>query len=124
MTKEEVAADRAYAGDDQKESYEIGREGDDEENRWPDMYDEQGAEFREIMLDFFEQCKKLHAVVMRSIALGMGLNESYFNGYLGKGDKTLRLLHYPPLAKKEFQAGRMRAGAHSDDGTVTFLFQD
>lgn len=124
MTKEEVATDRADDGDDQKESYEIGREGDDEDNRWPDMYDEQGVEFREIMVDFFEQCQNLHVVVMRGIALAMGLNESYFDDYVGKGDNTLRLLHYPPLAKQEFQAGRMRAGAHSDYGSITFLFQD
>lgn len=124
ITKEEVAADRAYGGEDLKESYEIGRDDDDEENRWPDRFDEQGVEFRKIMLDFFDQCKELHVVVMRGIALGMGLDEGYFDDYLSKGDNTLRLLHYPPVAKKEFQAGRVRAGAHSDYGSVTFLFQD
>lgn len=125
MTKEEVAADRAYGGEDLKESYDIGRDDDDDDhNPWPDRYDEQGVEFREIMLDFFNRCQQLHTAVMRGIALGMGFDEGYFDGYVGKGDNTLRLLHYPPVAKKEFKAGRVRAGAHTDFGSVTFLFQD
>lgn len=124
VTKEEVDVDRASGGDDLKESYEIGRDDDDEENLWPDKYDEQGADFRETMLDFFDQCKALHVVVMRGIALGLGFDEGYFDDYVGKGDNTLRLLHYPPVAKKDFKAGRVRAGEHSDYGTVTFLFQD
>ncbi|MCJ1426003.1 hypothetical protein MMC29_003905, partial [Sticta canariensis] len=123
-TKEQVDVDRASGGDDLKESYEIGRDDDDEENLWPDKYDEQGADFRETMLDFFDQCKALHVVVMRGIALGLGFDEGYFDGYVSKGDNTLRLLHYPPVAKKDFKAGRVRAGEHSDYGTVTFLFQD
>lgn len=61
---------------------------------------------------------------MRGIALGMGLEETFFDDYVRKGDNTLRLLHYPPVAKDAFKAGRERAGAHSDYGTVTFLFQD
>lgn len=123
-TKEEVDIVRASQGDDLKESYDIGRDDDDEENRWPDNDDVQGVEFREIMLDFFDRCRELHVVVMRGIALGMGLDEGYFDGYVGKGDNTLRLLHYPPVAKKEFKAGRERAGEHSDFGSITFLFQD
>lgn len=124
MTKEEVATDRAYGGDDLKETFDIGRDDDDEDNRWPDKHDEQGAEFRAIMLDFFERCRELHVAVMRGIALGLGYDEDYFDRYVDKGDNTLRLLHYPPAAKKEFKAGRVRAGAHTDFGTITFLFQD
>ncbi len=124
MTKEDVEADRAGGGEDLKESFEIGHEGDEEKNQWPDKFDADGAEFSEVMKDFFEKCRELHAVVMRAIGLGMGLEEGFFDGYVGRGDNTLRLLHYPPVAKKEFKAGRVRAGAHTDYGSVTFLFQD
>lgn len=112
-----------------KESFEIGRDDDEFENLWPDKNNHEsggggGDEFRVTMKEFFDCCRELHRVVMRGIALGMGLEESFFEGYVRKGDNTLRLLHYPPIAKDTFKAGRERAGAHTDYGSVTFLFQD
>lgn len=124
MTKGEVAADRAGGGEDLKESFEIGRECDQYENPWPDKFDAEGVDFTATMKEFFNHCRELHRVVMRGIALGLGLDESFFDGYVRKGDNTLRLLHYPPVAKDAFKAGRERAGAHTDYGSVTFLFQD
>lgn len=116
-----------------KESFEIGREGDDKfENVWPRDSNYKlgggdggwGDQFRVTMMEFFDCCRELHRVVMRAIALGMGLEESFFEGYLRRGDNNLRLLHYPPVAKDAFKTGRERAGAHTDYGSVTFLFQD
>lgn len=131
-TGEEVQRDRAEGGEDMKESFEIGREGEEGyENRWvggeggsdgDEGFD--GEEFREVMQEFFERGKELHAVVMRGIALALGLERDFFEGFLRKGDNTLRLLHYPPLGPGAFKNGRVRAGTHSDYGSVTFLFQD
>lgn len=126
MTKEEVAEERERGGEDLKESFEIGREFEEgHENRWPDKLDVEGAEFKLTMLGFFERCKEVHAVLMRGIALGMGLDAGFFEDYVTTGDNTLRLLHYPPVAPGGFESGkRVRAGAHSDYGSVTLLFQD
>lgn len=119
-----MAADRAGGGEDLKESFEIGREGDEYENLWPDRVEAEGVDFAVTMKEFFLHCRELHRIVMRGIALGMGLEETFFDDYVRKGDNTLRLLHYPPVAKDAFKAGRERAGAHTDYGSVTFLFQD
>lgn len=120
-----MAADREGAGEDLKESLEIGREGDDEyENLWPDRVEAEGVDFTLTMKEFFLHCQELYRIVMRGIALGMGLEDTFFDDYVRKGDNTLRLLHYPPVAKNAFKAGRERAGAHTDYGSVTFLFQD
>ena len=126
MTKAEVANEREHGGEDLKESFEIGREFEGaHENRWPDKLDFEGAEFKLTMLGFFERCKEVHAVLMRGIALGMGLDANFFEDYVTTGDNTLRLLHYPPVAPGGFESGkRVRAGAHSDYGSVTLLFQD
>jgi isopenicillin N synthase-like dioxygenase len=112
---------------DLKESMEIGRDGiEGLPNQWPDHLDEEGKEFTKIMKEFFTTCKHLHTQVMRAVALGMGLPEHFFDEFTSGGDNTLRLLHYPSVPKSIFKtnAGQVRAGEHSDYGSVTFLFQD
>lgn len=111
---------------DMKESLEIGREGDPAyPNHWPEEAGELVG-FKSTMLDFHNKCKNLHTEVMRAIAVGMGLDEQFFDGYTDAGDNTLRLLHYPEARKDIFtiNPGQVRAGAHSDYGSITLLFQD
>jgi len=125
IDKADVEALKAQAPD-LKESFEIGREGEkDHPNNWPTS-DEAAKAFKEFMLDFFAQCKDLHVEVMRAIAVGMGLSENFFDGYTDEGDNTLRLLHYPSVPKSVFKANKfqVRAGEHTDYGSITLLFQD
>jgi len=122
MSKDEVQQDRGAAGgEDQKESFEIGREG---EKGYPNHWPQDDKEFRDVMQDFFEQCRQLHAVVMKGIAIGLGLEAEFFADYVKQGDNTLRLLHYPGVPADAFAHGRVRAGLHSDYGSITLLFQD
>jgi isopenicillin N synthase-like dioxygenase len=122
------------ASPDIKESFEIGRDdAPGHPNLWPT---EQAAPasgthrlvgFRTTMSDFFEQCKALHVEVMRAIAVGMGLDdERFFDGFVDVGDNTLRLLHYPAVDRRVFATNpcQVRAGEHSDYGSITLLFQD
>ncbi|OAL49013.1 thymine dioxygenase [Pyrenochaeta sp. DS3sAY3a] len=113
---------------DLKESLEIGRDDQPETpNMWPSG-DAEAAEFKTEMLAFFQTCKSLHMQVMRAIALGMGIEESWFDGFTDQGDNTLRLLHYPGVSKSIFKREdgqlQVRAGEHSDYGSITLLFQD
>lgn len=106
------------AAPDLKESLEIGREGEPgHPNRWPAEENREAAlgGFKRDMLDFFEECKLMHMEVMRAIAVGMGLDEGFFDGHLNLGDNTLRLLHYPAVDTKVFKVNpnAVRAGAHS-----------
>lgn len=126
LSKEEVEKLRDAAGPDLKESFEIGRDGvPGHPNMWPTS-DEKAQEFKSVMLDFFDQCKELHMEVMRAIAVGMGLEISFFDEYTNGGDNTLRLLHYPAAKKSLFKDNKLqvRAGEHSDYGSITLLFQD
>lgn len=114
------------AAPDIKESLEIGRDTDaDHPNQWPAEEGELVG-FRSTMLDFFGQCKDLHTEVMHAIALGMGIDPRFFDSYVDVGDNTLRLLHYPAVRRDVFQInpGQVRAGEHSDYGSITLLFQD
>ena len=78
---------------------------------------------------------------MRSIALGLGIEESYFDDKNHEQYHNLRLLSYPSIKSEIIRKdGQSRAGAHSggpyyhhikamsdnsiDYGTLTLLFQD
>ncbi|KAI0268183.1 Clavaminate synthase-like protein [Gloeopeniophorella convolvens] len=119
----EIAELRSKAPDT-KESMEIGRDWDKTwKNQWPQESDAPG--FKQTMLSFFQTCHELHTIVMRSIAVGLDLDELFFEDKINEQYHNLRLLSYPSiktsLLKKDGQA---RAGAHSDYGTLTLLFQD
>ncbi|KAF2670300.1 Clavaminate synthase-like protein [Microthyrium microscopicum] len=114
---------------DLKESLEIGR---DDEPQFPNMWPPQEGEsqwpteFRKETMGFFEQCKEMHRLVMSSIAVGLGIGETWFDGFTSDGDNTLRLLHYPAVSREVFEknVGQVRAGEHTDYGSMTLLFQD
>ncbi|OTA25378.1 hypothetical protein BTJ68_12549 [Hortaea werneckii EXF-2000] len=123
----EIEAKRAEEGADLKESFEIGREGEPKHpNHWPDQFDDDGKIFKERMLEFHDRCRKLHMRVMQAIAVGLGIDEDWFDSYCDGGDNTLRLLHYPAVKSTVFEQNKntVRAGAHTDYGSITLLFQD
>ncbi|KXN89520.1 1-aminocyclopropane-1-carboxylate oxidase [Leucoagaricus sp. SymC.cos] len=119
----EIAALRAKAPDF-KESMEIGRDWDSEwKNMWPREVDAPG--FKQTMLEFYQTCHNLHVDVMRSIAFGLNLEERFFDDKINEQCHNLRLLSYPPVKRVILEGeGQARAGAHSDYGTLTLLFQD
>ncbi|KAJ7597288.1 hypothetical protein C8J56DRAFT_919687 [Mycena floridula] len=119
----EIAALRARAPDF-KETMEIGRDWDSAwENQWPQETDCQG--FKETMLKFYATCHELHTHVMRSIALGLDLGEEFFDDKVNQQSHNLRLLSYAAIKRSLLNGeGQARAGAHSDYGTITLLFQD
>lgn len=120
---DEIMALRARAPDF-KESMEIGRDWDSErKNMWPREADV--PSFKQTMLNFFQTCHNLHVDVMRSIALGLGLGEHFFDDKINDQCHNLRLLSYPPVKRTILEGeGQARAGAHSDYGMLTLLFQD
>ncbi len=83
---------------------------------WPD------TDFRDLLLEFFQDCMQAAYRVLRVFAVDLGLPRDYFVDVHSGESCSLRLLHYPPLfAEREGQLG---AGAHTDYGMITLLFQD
>lgn len=61
-----------------------------------------------------QTCHELHVSVMRSIALGLGIEESYFDDKIQEQYHNLRLLSYPSITSDIIRKdGQSRAGAHS-----------
>lgn len=81
--------------------------------------------FREAVLDFRQAATDTASQLMRAIALALGLPEGYFEPFYHRSDSTptVRLLHYPPLRGTP-APGQLRAGAHTDFGGISLLFQD
>jgi isopenicillin N synthase-like dioxygenase len=115
---------------DLKEAYNIGLEvaADDLElragvpfrglNLWPDL-----PEWRQNMLDYYQQCWELGMTLHRAFAIDLGLPEAYFAPLFDRPMATLRLLRYPPQIENP-APGQIGAGTHTDYGNVTILAVD
>lgn len=88
-------------------------------NRWPE-----GQEgFRAVITEFFAVCAAGADRILRAFAIALSMPEAFIVEKHASRNYTLRLLHYPPLATPP-KPRQIRAGAHSDYGTLTLLFQD
>ncbi|MEO0406556.1 MAG: 2-oxoglutarate and iron-dependent oxygenase domain-containing protein [Cyanobacteria bacterium P01_A01_bin.135] len=116
---------------DLKEAFNLGKERSPAElaaqpndpsvqpNRWPEAL----PSFRPTMMDIYDHFAATVYDILRAFALALDLPEDYFCDRHQSPWFTLRLLHYPPL-QQTAQPGQLRAGAHSDYGTLTLLVQD
>lgn len=114
---------------DLKEAFNMGKEVTPAEakatgaelvlNRWP----EGQAEFQATITEFFAVCTAGADRILRAFAIALAMPEEFIVKKHASRHYTLRLLHYPSLATPP-KPGQIRAGAHSDYGTLTLLFQD
>jgi isopenicillin N synthase-like dioxygenase len=88
-------------------------------NVWPESL----PAFREAVVAFHAAAMASGDQLMRAIAVALGLPEAYFEPFYDHCDPTVRLLHYPPLPATP-APGQIRAGAHTDFGGLSLLFQD
>ncbi|MCC5608790.1 isopenicillin N synthase family oxygenase [Nostoc sp. CHAB 5834] len=75
------------------------------------------------ILAFYNSCTELANTVLQAYALALELPEDFFITRHNQQNHTLRLLHYPPLQTPP-KLGQVRAGEHSDYGSITLLLQD
>lgn len=86
-------------------------------DRWPD------ARFATRMKAFYTQCLQASFRLMRVLAAALNVPPEFFVQHHSGENVTLRLLHYPAVAADSLQAGQLGAGAHTDYGLLTLLFQ-
>lgn len=58
------------------------------------------------------------------MAVGLELPPAYFSPFVDRHTSALRALRYPALGGRAPDRGQLRAGAHTDYGTLTILRQD
>ena len=86
----------------------------------PNLWPERPAELRETWTAYYRTMGSLAASLMRIFALALGLPEGFFDARIDKHISRLRVRNYP--AQRVAPApGQIRAGAHSDYGSLTIL---
>ena len=89
-----------------------------EASRWP------SPAFRALMMAFYDDVFDGARRLQTLLARGLGAPDDFFSACHSGENVTLRLLHYPPQQSGGLDAGQLGAGAHTDYGLLTLLFQD
>jgi isopenicillin N synthase-like dioxygenase len=89
------------------------------ENIWP----RRPAAYREVFTEYYTAFESLAAATMRLFALGLGLDEHHFDDKIDHHFNTCPVNHYP-VVPGDPKPGQLRAGAHSDFGSLTMLAFD
>ncbi len=115
---------------DLKEYYHFGRE------IWPDqpyftsaegqryfirnLWPEQPTGFREAADRYYREMERLVLALMRIAALGLGVDEHFFDDKIDRHITAMRLNFYPEQTEAP-KPGQLRAGEHTDYGAFTIL---
>jgi len=75
--------------------------------------------FNAVGKETYAMLEKTAKYVLRSLALHLDLEETYFDHYIHNGNSILRPIHYPPISKEPKNA--VRAAAHGDINLITLL---
>jgi len=89
----------------------------------PTLWPSKPPELKALGIAYFRAMEKLSAQLMRIFALALDLPEYFFDDKIDKHISNLRILHYPNQPD-EPEKGQLRAGAHSDYGSLTIVRQE
>jgi isopenicillin N synthase-like dioxygenase len=118
---------------DLQEAFAFGPEGAAESTRRmsegaaamlaPNLWPDRPAGFKHLLTEYYRSMSDLGARMMRLMAQALALDQDFFADKFAHESSIARLIRYPALAAAPL-AGQLRAGAHSDYGTVTFVRGD
>ncbi len=90
------------------------------QNRWPTSLPDMAPAFE----SYYRAMARLAERVLSLMAIGLEMPAGFFSSFVDHHTSALRALHYPDLGTISPEPGQLRAGAHSDYGTLTLLRQD
>jgi len=115
---------------DLKEYYHFGRETWPDEPYFsgaegqryfiPNIWPERPAGFRETARRYYAEMERISLVLMRLAALGLGVDEHFFDDKIDRHITAMRLNFYPAQTEAPLP-GQLRAGEHTDYGNFTIL---
>ncbi|MFM7426246.1 MAG: isopenicillin N synthase family dioxygenase [Elainella sp.] len=115
---------------DYKEAFNLGAATLNGRSPWPEAPEPSRAEifrseiFRSTLASFYQSCiQQIAHPLLQAVALALDLPERFLVER-HQQNFCLRLLHYPTLPPSAETADPLRAGAHTDYGSLTLLFQE
>jgi isopenicillin N synthase-like dioxygenase len=78
---------------------------------------------RSVWTDYYREMERLASDLMRIFAVALDLREHFFADKLDRHVSVLRALNYPDQHSSP-APGQLRAGEHTDFGSLTILLQD
>lgn len=108
---------------DLKEFWHFGQEVTDNDpikNEYPaNVLCEEEPEFNQVGMQAYRSLENTGKVMLRAIALYLGLDEYYFDDKIKNGNSILRPIHYGPITQEPKNS--VRAGEHEDINLITLL---
>ena len=86
----------------------------------PNLWPQQIPDFQASWSEYFETMSQLSADLMRIFALALRLPADFFTDKIDRHISMFRVLSYPNQ-ETEPEPGQLRAGAHSDYGSLTIV---
>jgi isopenicillin N synthase-like dioxygenase len=117
---------------DMKESFSIGpleqhrhlgQEPDADFRFASNLWPKDPPGFQEAWSNYYRAMGALAARIMRMFAAALSLREDFFDGAIDDPISAMRALNYPNQSSPPKQ-GQLRAGAHSDYGSLTILISE
>jgi isopenicillin N synthase-like dioxygenase len=108
---------------DLKEFFQFGQtveENDPIRSEYPDnVVVAEVAGFNPVFYQAYRSFEDSGTLLLRAIALYLGLAENYFDASIHNGNSILRAIHYPPI--KDEPRSAIRAEQHEDINLITLL---
>lgn len=103
----------AHAGDDPDADFRFAS------NLWP----KEPSEFKDAWSAYYRAMSRLAATIMQLFAIALNLRENFFDDVIAHPISAMRALNYPHQSTAP-KPGQLRAGAHSDYGSLTILLAE
>jgi len=126
--------DGSPSGPDLKESLSVGPDcgfawqgaAEDAEAwiRSPSLWPQRPAGLRDAWEAYYQALTGVAEQLMSVMAVALDLPANFFASLIDRPITSMRALHYPALDSSIDTTGSLRAGAHSDYGTLTILRTD
>jgi isopenicillin N synthase-like dioxygenase len=133
FAKEALA--QSYGGStppDLKESFSIGPEETWKASAWnesrgfegaPTLWPEEPRDLTDVYRRYFTEMGMLSSRILSVFALALDLQPDFFASKVDRHASALRALNYPPHDEPP-RPGQLRAGAHTDYGSLTILLAE